>query len=469
MVQANLDPDYALAKDLQTAKDRLARLEALLFTAASGGGSFTVSATAPASPTNGAGWYNLSNGLIFFYVNDGDSSQWVQDTSIANDAGYDSRITALETFNTVPQAVSVGGTGASSLTAGGYLKGNGTSAVTSQVGIPGSDINSYMSPNVIINGAMDFWQRGTSFNTNAAYSADRWQIAFSGTGTAMTTTQQSFTPGAAPVSGYESAYFIRHVVTGGSGTSSLAVMQQPIEDVRTLAGQTVTVSFWAKASSGTPYIGYDFYQSFGGGGSTTVGGIGANKVTVSTSWARYSITISVPSISGKTIGTNGALVSRLWFSSGSDYNSLNGSMGIQSNTFDIWGVQVEQGSVATPFRRNANSIQGELAACQRYYATKGNISNFETSAAFASTDSVLTSGTFSFPVTMRTSTPTITTYDIGGTAGQAHRQYVGSGGGANVAVTQAGITAYGFYVISTISGGDKAGKYYLYYTASAEL
>jgi hypothetical protein len=176
--------------------------------------------------------------------------------------------------------------------------------------------------------------------------------------------------GAAPVSGYEAANFLRTVVAGQSASSHYAIQNQRIEGVRTYAGQTVTISFFAKAGSGTPKIGVGVAQLFGTGGSPSAAAYaGAGAITISTSWARYSLTYSVPSISGKTIGTNqdDYLSLELWMSGGSDFAARASDIGIQNNTFDIWGVQVEAGSVATPFRRNANSLQGELAACQRYY------------------------------------------------------------------------------------------------------
>ena len=222
--------------------------------------------------------------------------------------------------------------------------------------------------NAIINGAFEINQRGFTSTTSAGvFTFDRWATnQVNGT---VTHSAQAFTPGAAPVAGYESANFLRCITTGQSAANSRANITTTMEDVRTFAGQTITVSFFAKADTGTPEIGIQVQQNFGGGGSSATDT--SSKVTISTSWQRYSLTFAVPSISGKTIGTNSFLRINFWFSAGTDFSVLSGGIGIQSNTFDVWGVQVEAGSTATPFRRNANSLQGELAACQRYYFRQG--------------------------------------------------------------------------------------------------
>jgi hypothetical protein len=110
-------------------------------------------------------------------------------------------------------------------------------------------------------------------------------------------------------------------------------------------------------------------QDFGSGGSpSAIVNQSVGTVTLSTSWTRYSVTFTLPSIAGKTLGTNNndGVSVRLLLSAGTSVNNNQG-IGIQNFTFDTWGHQWEAGSTATPFRRNANSLQGELAACQRYY------------------------------------------------------------------------------------------------------
>jgi hypothetical protein len=229
------------------------------------------------------------------------------------------------------------------------------------------------SPNAIINGAFEINQRGLTSSTAGGYGFDRWTTL--GIGGTVTQSAQSFTPGSAPQSGYEAANFARVVTSGQSAAGDLAMFRQLIEDVRTFANQTVTLSFWAKAGSGTPSLSVELPQNFGSGGSAVVNTF-AGKITLSTSWQRYSLSVSVPTISGKTLGPSSFLALNLFLSAGSSFDSRTGSLGIQSNTFDIWGVQLEAGPVATPFRRNANSLQGELAACQRYYQRFNSVTAF---------------------------------------------------------------------------------------------
>jgi hypothetical protein len=257
--------------------------------------------------------------------------------------------------------------------------------------------------NKIINGDFRINQRNfTSETANLAFGFDRWRIqAVDGT---VTYTPQTFTPGTAPVAGYEGTNFAQIVTSGQTLTTARATLQQSIESVRSFAGQTATVSFWAKANSGTPKIAIDMRQSFGTGGSpSTDSSTYAGQVTISTSWARYSVTVAIPSLSGKTIGTNNddALLAILWVSAGSDSNARTGSLGIQNNTFDIWGVQLEYGSVATPFQTATGTIQGELAACQRYYYRQVANSAARLGIGYNLTTTV-SEFSIPFPVKMRT-------------------------------------------------------------------
>jgi hypothetical protein len=211
--------------------------------------------------------------------------------------------------------------------------------------------------NAIINGDFGVWQRGTSFSvagSTAVYGADRFYVIRDGSGATFTMSQQTFTPGTAPVAGYEGTYYCRlnQSVAGTGGTFSVFV--QKIEDVRKFAGQTVTISFWAKANATIASTPVYIDQIFGTGGSSGVTTTGSVS-NITTSWQRFSVTYAVPSISGKTIGTGSSLNATFYLPVNSTY------------TLDIWGVQLEAGSVATAFQTATGTIQGELAACQRYY------------------------------------------------------------------------------------------------------
>jgi len=208
--------------------------------------------------------------------------------------------------------------------------------------------------NLIINGNFDVWQRGTSFsNPDNSYTADRFKVVSGGATTGDSVSQQSFTVGQTDVPG-EPEYYLRF--SAGS-TSSNKVMHHRIEDVRTGAGQTCTLSFWAKASvahSSTVEVA----QNFGSGGSTQVA-LSAQSYSMTTSWQKFTFNFDLPSISGKTIGTSSYV-----------YIAFIRSLPASNVDIDIAQMQFEVGNVATPFEHR--SFGEELALCQRYYEVIGD-------------------------------------------------------------------------------------------------
>lgn len=208
--------------------------------------------------------------------------------------------------------------------------------------------------NKLINGNFDIWQRGTSFTT-AGYSADRW-LTSADTNSGWTVSRQAFTVGQTEVPG-EPTYFMRFAISAGNLAGP--VFQQRIEDVRTFAGKTVTASFYTKVSSGSTFTPSYFRmtQNFGSGGSADSFVIPNETITAITgSWAKYTYTFNVPSITGKTIGT-GNYVTFMFRIPDST-----------TTTVDLAQVQVEEGSVATGFEFRPIGV--ETALCQRYYQVR---------------------------------------------------------------------------------------------------
>jgi hypothetical protein len=289
--------------------------------------------------------------------------------------------------------------------------------------------NFFAGKNKIINGDFGINQRNFTSNTVAAtFNYDRWlQNNGGGSGT-LTVTPQTFTPGTAPVAGYEGTNFVQCVTASGASTNTYAIYFQRVEDVRTFAGQTATVSFWAKANTGTPKVAFEVEQVFGTGGSPSANtATSAGAVTISTSWARYSLTVAIPSISGKTIGTNNNsnLSANIWLSAGSDFASRASSIGLQNNTFQIWGVQLEAGSIATPFQTATGTIAGELAACQRYYQRFTTADAYSILGVGGSQSTTQAKIVCPLPVTMRTKPASIDYSTLG----------LAEGGAAIIALT----------------------------------
>lgn len=197
--------------------------------------------------------------------------------------------------------------------------------------------------NKLINGDMRLAQRGSAFiNPAASYTLDRWIGTFTG-GTVSALIHPTT---------FESYLALTGVTTVGH-------ILQRIENVNTLAGKTVTLSFRIAVNAPIDLIVY-LGQNFGSGGSAEVDGIGLTVVPVTTTLTRYSVTIAIPSIAGKTVGVG-------------NYLKVDFSFPTGFSAADLYDVQLEEGSVATPFEQRPIGL--ELSLCQRYY----EIGNFNTS------------------------------------------------------------------------------------------
>lgn len=195
--------------------------------------------------------------------------------------------------------------------------------------------------NKLINGNFDFWQRGVSF-TAAGYSADRWKID------SVSNVTVSRGTASAPYGKYSL------LLTPSAATNQLGIAQTLDDFVAIpLTGKRVTFSFQANAGAGQSLTAYiqksaTAASSAGGaGGWTTI----ATKVcAVTTAVQAFSISADVPND-----GTANGLRVAFSFS-----NATNGAGGI-----GIWGCQLEEGGIATPFEFRHLTVEAVL--CQAYY------------------------------------------------------------------------------------------------------
>lgn len=303
--------------------------------------------------------------------------------------------------------------------------------------------------NYIINGAFSIWQRATSLSsgTGIRFAADRFFN--DSAGSTYSVSQQTFTPGQTAVPG-EPTFYHRTVVSSVAGGSNYSNFVQRIEGIRNLAGRIITLSFWAKADS-AKNMAVDFSQNFGTTGSPSPQvNFGSATIALTTTFKQYTVTVQVPSISGKTTGLslNDYLQATFWFDAGSNFNSRTNNLVQQSGTFDIALVKLEEGISASPFEYRNLSQEFEL--CTRYYEKNSRLVKFW-GVATAASQSLGIPFTYIFP---KRSIALVVTSGI---------TYVNCG---SLTIDQFNLDGFAFYVNSTASGSVTVS---FNYTADAEL
>jgi hypothetical protein len=315
--------------------------------------------------------------------------------------------------------------------------------------------------NPVLNSAFQIWQRGTSISLTASsgvvYTADRWATSTNANQACTVARQATGDTTNLP----NIQYAMRYQRNSGQTGTGLLLTTQSLETINSIpfAGKTVTVSFYARAganfsSASSVLVNYlmtgtgtdQNRQSGAYTGEVTAN----NSATLTTTWQRFSYNYSVAATATEI--ATGFAYTPVGTASTNDY-------------FEVTGVQVDIGSVALPFRTYAATIQGELAACQRYYFRTSNDASFAR-FAFGSTEST-TAGVVQFilPVQMRVA-PTAVEYsnlrttdlanDYGAPSSVAINTYLNT---RNIAVFNVADTGWTAYRPLYVDANNNAGAY----------
>ena len=250
--------------------------------------------------------------------------------------------------------------------------------------------NTFGFKNRIINGAMVINQRAFSGSaTDGTYTLDRW---FTGASQASKFTVSQNAGSVTPPTG-----FVNYL--GATSSSAYTVGSSEHFDINQfIEGYNVADLNWGTANAKTVTLSFQVYSSLTG---TFGGAISNSNVTrsypftysipVANTWTSISITITGDTGGSTSWVTTNGIGLRLWISlgcgstlsgtagswAGADYRSATGAVsvvGTSGATFYITGVQLEKGSIATPF--DYRDYGRELALCQRYcYAFRAQTSS----------------------------------------------------------------------------------------------
>ena len=353
--------------------------------------------------------------------------------------------------------------------------------------------------NLIINGAMQVAQRGTTGTANGYNCADRFGRDVNlGTGT-FTDTVHSLGPSQSPYDddGFRKFFRVSSSSASTAGNTSYLQVRYKAEaqDIATSGwkytdtSSYITLSFWVRASVAQTY-GFSV-QSHDGTDYVY------NKTFTLSANTWTKVTQSIPGRSGLQFNNdNGIGLIIKWFPHlGSTYNgatdntwdsvanaNYGASLGTSwwtasSATFDLTGVQLEVGEKATPFEHR--SFGDELARCQRYFQTSftdspgtGNTSNagivLAGGGATGNTTSFVGAAHIQLAPSMR-ATPTVTVFDLATprNTGKVHRHTYGVAGSNNNTAVVTDTNTKSFVVRS--DSGSSANGLIFHYQVEAEL
>jgi hypothetical protein len=213
--------------------------------------------------------------------------------------------------------------------------------------------------NPFLNSAFEVWQRGTSFtgSSQGVYTADRWTIG----GTRSWAVSRQSTNDTTNLPFIQYCARVQRPNGDTSGVSLTLVQSWETVNSIPFAGKTVTMSFYARAGANfsptSSVLSANLYTGTGTDQSAWGTYTGATlalstSATLTTTWQRFTVT-----------GTLAATATEITPQFGYTPTGTAGA----NDWFEITGVQLDVGSVALPFRTYGGTIQGELAACQRYY------------------------------------------------------------------------------------------------------
>jgi hypothetical protein len=220
--------------------------------------------------------------------------------------------------------------------------------------------------NPVLNSAFQVWQRGTSFaasGSGAIYTADRWQFLRNSLATGATASRQTVSD---TTNLPNIQYSMRLQRDSGNTSTATIFATQSFETINSIpfAGKTITLSFYARAGANFSGSGFNIAAYYGTGIDQNITGTytGITQIVnpggaLTTTWQRFTAT-----------GTVAATATELAL----QVNWVPSGTAGANDWAEFTGVQIDIGSVILPFRTYAATIQGELAACQRYYWRTSN-------------------------------------------------------------------------------------------------